>query len=367
MRLAVVMYTNGALSGGAAKYLRRLIPMFLEREEVTELRLFLPQGALADIPAEWPVSEWKPVRFSANRIRKMVMEWAPEVVFVPTARWFDTGRAGSVVMVRNMEPLRIPVGDNGPLDIARQFVRRLAAKRACAKADRIIAVSKHVSDWLRDNWDIGEDRIGIVPHGVDPTARSVEPEGARGLVGRRFIFSAGSIRPARGIGDLVDAMAHPEFPADLDIAFAGAVDAGSESYHAKILAALAERGLSDRFVWLGRCGPEEMAWGFENCAVFVMTSRAEACPNTVLEAMSHGCLSVSCDTEPMPEFFQDAALYYESGDGGSLARAVGHSLTLPGTGAADIRNMAKARAEDFTWAKCADRTLALLARTSATS
>ena len=63
-----------------------------------------------------------------------------------------------------------------------------------------------------------------------------------------------------------------------------------------------------------------MAEAFRRCAAFVMTSRAEACPNTALEAMSCGCAIVSVDRAPMPEFFGEAALYYPVAEIRALAQ-----------------------------------------------
>ncbi len=53
-----------------------------------------------------------------------------------------------------------------------------------------------------------------------------------------------------------------------------------------------------------------------------MTSRAEACPNTVLEAMAHGAVSISTDQQPMPEFYGESAAYYRATDAAQLASQI---------------------------------------------
>lgn len=361
MKIAVVMYTNGALSGGAAKYLHRMMPRLLENASVDDIRLFLPHGALSDIPGHWPVSQWKPGFFRGRAIRRLVRDFCPDVVFVPSARWIDPGKAGAVVMVRNMEPLERPVRNGGLLDMARQFARRWVARQACARADRVIAVSQHVADWLKSNWNLDSDRITVIPHGVDTAEEGLAPSGATALAGKRFIFSAGSIRPARGLMDLIQAMAEPDFPDDLHLVFAGRPDTGGADYYAMVLAAVEQHGLDARVHWLGQCAQRQMDWGFQNCDLFVMTSRAEACPNIVLEALSAGCLSVSCDTQPMPEFFGPAALYYESGNSVSLAAGVCEALALPAKRRDEFRRTARERAALFSWEHCATQTRTLLA------
>jgi glycosyltransferase involved in cell wall biosynthesis len=115
------------------------------------------------------------------------------------------------------------------------------------------------------------------------------------------------------------------------------------------LTILAERlGITDDIVWTGKLGSAQLAWGMRNAAAFVMTSRAEACPNTALEGLSLGALCVSTNTPPMPEFFAAAARYYDAGVPESLAVVL--LATLAGVDSAEsYRAAARARARDFTW------------------
>jgi glycosyltransferase involved in cell wall biosynthesis len=104
-----------------------------------------------------------------------------------------------------------------------------------------------------------------------------------------------------------------------------------------------------------------MAWAFEQCAAFVVTSRAEACPNLALEAMSHGAAIVSTLQDPMPEFFGDAAAYYTPRDPGDLAARLVATLA-DRAGARARGQVGMARAGTFTWRQTADQTIAELQR-----
>ena len=88
-----------------------------------------------------------------------------------------------------------------------------------------------------------------------------------------------------------------------------------------------------------------------------MTSRAEACPNIVLEALTHGTLSISTDTDPMPEFYQNHAIYYHSGDSSDLADGVNRMFKKSDSEIRKLRSSAKERASYFTWQRCADSTI----------
>jgi glycosyltransferase involved in cell wall biosynthesis len=96
-----------------------------------------------------------------------------------------------------------------------------------------------------------------------------------------------------------------------------------------------------------------------NAAAFIMTSRAEACPNIVLEALSFGARCLSTDNPPMPEFFGDSARYYKAGDPESLAGLLDGTLSTAAK--AGYRDAARARASAFTWAATLQGTLAQLA------
>jgi len=88
-----------------------------------------------------------------------------------------------------------------------------------------------------------------------------------------------------------------------------------------------------------------------------MTSRAEACPNIAMEALAAGCLCVSTDQPPMPEFFQKASRYYARGCGGQLAERIAELLAVPEDAAQKLRAAARARAAEFTWQRTVEQTV----------
>lgn len=363
MKVALVLFTAGKISGGVAKHLRHVAPLLAADPRISDLRVFAPEGAIDDPPAGCLVVEWPStdIRRGHRWLRGKLEAFSPDVVFIPTARWLPTGGLPTAVMVRNMEPLETPFAGNGMRDRLRNLARRFAARRACRKADRIVAVSGHVRDFLTSRWGMADDRIAVVYHGVEPPLPPARPAAADLWKEDPFIFTAGSIRPARGLTDLISALADERIPAELRLVIAGAADAGAERYRDRVLALAKRLGVADRILWTGRLSPAEMSWCFRNARLFVTTSRAEACPNTVLEAMSHGSLSVSGDNAPMPEFFADAALHYQIGEPSSLADTIVRALALTPAEEARLRERGLARATSFTWERTAATTVEVLA------
>jgi glycosyltransferase involved in cell wall biosynthesis len=372
VRLAIVNLTAGGLSGGYVKYLRRLVPLLLQHHEITDLRVMLPDTARQVFAGEsWPIRTWsRHPRLSFKQIKEMVRDHRPDVVFIPTAAWIHAGGTPVVNMVRNMEPLEAPFGGNSIREALRNLARRVAAHRACRRATRVIAVSDHVRDFLLQRWQLPHHKIAMIHHGVDrpdtwPLSR--RPAVLGDGFADPFVFTAGSLRPARGLVDLVEAMGRLkslDLPARAVIA--GRADSGAESHRRWLIRRAGDLGLSDRIIWTEGLDASEMRWCYEGCAAFVTTSRAEACPNVALEAMSYGCACVSVDHPPMPEFFGDAAVYYRAGDSDALADRLA-SLLGPSQDRPHLQATARARARHFDWRTTAERTITELRRAMGTS
>jgi glycosyltransferase involved in cell wall biosynthesis len=343
MNIALVVLTGGRVSGGFAKYLDRMLPLLRARPEIEAVTVWVPPQMAGRDSRTWPSSD--PFR-GFTQLRHAIEADAPDVVFIPTARRLRVGGIPVVTMVRNMEPLEVPFEGNGPAEMLRNIGRAWEARSSSRNSDRVIAVSKHVRDFLTGRWGLPADRIGVVYHGVDP-AGGMEgaPRQLRALGGAPFLFTAGSIRAARGLEDVLHAM--PGLPAEYRLVIAGNVD--SRRYERKIQLLARQLGVESRVIWAGHLNREEMAWCFRQARAFVMTSRAEACPNIVLEAMAEGAISVSTDHPPMPEFFGDSALYYRERDAQSLTAVLISAFEASDHVREQWRETARLRARAFTW------------------
>jgi glycosyltransferase involved in cell wall biosynthesis len=360
LHVAIVNLTSGGISGGYLKYLHSLLPLLRRDARISQLDVFVPEGVRVD--AGGPVRSW-PLRDAFRgyaALRRDLKALAPDVVFFPTARLIDCGRVPAVVMVRNMEPLTVPFGGNTWREALRNVARARVARQACRRASRVIAVSDHVRRFVTERWGLPAGKVGRVYHGIDATgAPPVPPQQLEGM--QRFVFTAGSIRPARGLEDLIRAA--PALIArepSLKIVIAGKPDASTRPYETR-MRRLSERvGAAAAIAWPGQLGPAEMAWGYERCAAFVVTSRAEACPNVALEALAHGAPVVSTSQDPMPEFFAGTAAYYRPKDPAELAARLASILTEPESDRARRRAAAIARAAEFPWSRTAEETIVQL-------
>jgi glycosyltransferase involved in cell wall biosynthesis len=361
VRLAILNLTGGGLSGGYRKYLTEMVPRLEQVPEVSRLDVFVPAGAGVDLRTTRPHCRVR--RFEAGRggwraLRAELAAAAPDVVFVPTSRWLRVDGVPTVVMVRNMEPLEPAMPGTSVQDRVRNLLRAFAFRHACRRATRVIAVSEHVRQFLTGRWALPAAKVGLVYHGVDAPGPETAPIARDDRLPSSFILTAGSIRPYRGLEDLVGAM--PALAArgvTLPLVIAGQADKWSGGYEKRIRRLAAQLNVSDRVVWAGHLDAHRLAACFERCAAFVTTSRIEACPNVALEAMSHGAQCVSVDAPPMPEFFATAARYYPRGDAGALARAIAETVAAPEEHRRERRQMALSRAACFTWERTLHETI----------
>jgi glycosyltransferase involved in cell wall biosynthesis len=364
MKLAIINLTGGGLSHGYINYLSEVLPRMLHHPRVRHIYLSVPPGFSSNfekiLPSEC-LLQCNDSLADRGRLRGAIRRILPDVVFIPSNRWLDFGQIPSVSMVQSMLPMVMPFGGNGWQDIVKNFVRLIYTWRACKRADRVIAVSKYVQKFLVDTWHIDPKRIGMVYHGVNlPLAAEAQkiPYDIPGDWSGKFIFTAGSMHPYRGLDDVIRALAvlasqgvRPR------LVIAGEADHTQQPYLKK-MKRLAERlGVQQQMAWVGHLNAAEMAWCYHHCQLFLMTSRVEACPNIALEAMSHSAFCLAADNPPFPEFFQGSAIYYQPRCGKALAQAINTALAYSPKEVALLRIQAKKRAGDFSWEKTTDLTI----------
>lgn len=364
MYVALANLTNGGLSGGSRKYLEILAPMLANHPAISRLDLFVPPQALDDLNSRirlnWESWTHSDVTRGFHGLRTVLQQRRPDVVFIPTARWLDCGPAPVISMVRNMEPLAVPFAGNPWMETLRTLARRWVAKRVCRKSDRIIAVSNFVKDFLVKNWRLPADKIATVYHGIDLPCDSDDVRRPRSLndLTQPFLFTAGSVRPYRGLEDAVGALpAILHRHGNVSLVIGGETEPMMQPYRNKLQRQAEALGCADRIIWCGKLSQPEMAWCLKQCQAFLMTSRVEACPNVVLEAMSHSCVSVSTSSPPMPEIYGDGALFYQAGNCTQLAEQTIAALRLDVASRCALRTAAFRRATEFSWQRTMETTV----------
>lgn len=372
MRISVVNATNGGLSGGYIKYLLEFIPSIINHPDVKRVHIFLSDKVRGNAELE----KLNPIYFPSDDYKKgfrwiksKINYLSPDIVFFPTARWIEFNNIPTIIMVRNMEPLVRPFKGNPLQEGIKNLFRARICKNACQRADAIIAVSKFVKSYLNSNWNINNSKITIIYHGVELEYNSVNknmfPPPILNNLDEDFIFTAGSIRPARGLEDIINAIGILKNTGyRIKLVIAGKVDSNMANYMRKLDNIIRKFDIGSQIYWTGSLAKNEMSWCYYNCELFIMTSRTEASPNIVLESLLHGCVCISTDSNPMPEFYDSCAIYYSEENSYQLAQNIIQGLRLQKKEREEIIQKALLRAKRFSWDDCLDKTITTLKNTS---
>lgn len=368
MRIAIVNSTKGQISGGYHKYLKNVIPRIANHSCVEAL--------FCASPKSWNIQSWfdsdavpkatfmdcstlspfvcKPEKELGRRLK----EFSPDVLFIPTERYFRFEEVPVVNMVQNMEPLTYSSRKNPFRCKSRNLCRKLMSRWALRKSDRVIAVSEFVKEFLVKNMGISSSKVCVVYHGISSngTVNAVRPQTVPENRTKGFLFTAGSIRPARGLEDIIGALnSLVSENIDVNLVIAGNTEASMLSYRKRLEKDILKNNLSERVIWAGNLSETEMEWCYENCLLFVMTSRVESFGLVALEALSKGCICVVANNPCLPEVFSDVAIYYPPANEKTLAEEIQKVLNWDNYRQQEFAERAKKRAAAFSWEKTIEK------------
>ena len=368
----MINLTLGGMSGGYRTYLRKILPRLAAHRDV--------EAVLCAAPASLHVAQWfEPLpnvsfadsgryrlfRHGPRRgLREKLDRFQPDVIFVPLARRFCFRDVPVVNMVQGMEPLAYDGRENPLLERIKNLLRRCAARSAAEHADGFIAVSSFVKDFLVNEWSVPAERIVVAQYGpADPAGQCLRPTSVPADWAGDFIFTAGAVRPARGLEDLVEALGHlGKGNVEAKLVIAGATDPRMSFYRRAMEARISQNNLDRSVIWTGELTREEMDWCYRNCKLFVMTSRVESFGMIAMEAMVAGCVCIAADNPCLPEVFGEAAVFYPPKDAAALAAVIERLLDADGEELSRMSGAAGDRAAQFSWDRCAEKTVAQLAK-----
>jgi L-malate glycosyltransferase len=175
----------------------------------------------------------------------------------------------------------------------------LAGQRlAYRAAHAVVANSDAAAEQLRRE-GVPSARIRVIPNGVDCASPSPSrPMPARPI---RRVVTVANLRPEKGHDTLIQAASRivDERP-DTEFLIVGDGPL-RESLERQVTA----RGLGSRVLFLGE--RSDVPALLESSDLFVLPSRSEACPNSVLEAMAAGLPIVACRVGGVPELVESGA------------------------------------------------------------
>jgi len=351
---------------GTEYYSWRLINALLQFSGEHRYRLYMRERPSAGHFVETPHAEhvvmpfprlWTHVRLSVEMLRR-----PPDVLLVP-AHVLPLIHPRCVVTVMDLGYVYYPEthrwGDRLYLDWSTRW--------NVHQANHIIAISQATRDDLVRHCAADPARITVVYPGLDealfvsPEPGRIEEVRARYGLPENYVLYVGTLHPRKNLVRLLRAFGRlaGEWPAGEGEPPA-LVLAGKKGWlYDQIFAETQVLGLHSRVLFPGYVPRPDLLPLMRGAAAFAFPSLFEGFGFPILEAMACRVPVVTSRASCLPEVAGDAALLVDPHDEGGLAHALTKVLT-DSTLRADLIERGLRRAREFTWARCAAETMAVL-------
>ncbi|MEY2420468.1 MAG: hypothetical protein QOI95_535 [Acidimicrobiaceae bacterium] len=292
----------------------------------------------------WRRSDWPPITWWTGKV---------DVVHGPNFVVPPSGGAGELVTVHDLTFIRYPELCTRDTLQYPELIRRAVRRGA-----HVHTVSDFVAAEVTDAFDVDDDRVHVVPNGVDPVTTGDPLAGRRVAGGDRYVLGLGTIEPRKDFPLLVDAfdILAADDP-EVRLVIAGQDGWGTEAFEA----ALARARHRDRVVRMGWVDDATRADLLAGATVFAYPSRYEGFGLPPLEAMTAGTPVVVTRTGALPQVLGDAAAFVEPGDSEALAAILADVLTDAAKRDALI-DRGRERAAAYSWDACAQGVIHLYER-----
>lgn len=235
---------------------------------------------------------------------------------------------------------------------------RLLIQHSAKKAWQVHTVSEFSRQALIDIYGIPEERVFLVPDGVDIDRFSPQDDQAASdriyekYRIRDYILTVGRLEPRKNHVNLLKAYAllKAEKTEMGPLVMVGQKDFGFRG----LFDTIDELGLNDDVRILESVGDDLLPDMYRGARMFVYPSFAEGFGIPPLEAMASGTPVVSSNTSAMPEVAGDASLLVDPGSVEDIARAMQEVLSDRCI-AESLSASGRSRVERWTWRRSAEK------------
>lgn len=242
------------------------------------------------------------------------------------------------------------------LPAARRLYLRLLTGLTCARARRVISISRSTANDLTQTLHIPADNIDVAAPGCDPAIFHPMPIDEIAAfrwqhnLPERFWLFIGTLEPRKNLTTLIDAYA--ALPDKLPLVIGG----GKGWDYEPIFAAVERHGLADAVRFAGFIPPEALPIWYNCAEAFVYPSVFEGFGMPVLEAMACGTPVIISDASSLPEAAGDAGLCVSPHDVEAWSAAL-HQAWYDAAWREQARERGLAQAARYTWAETARQTV----------
>lgn len=231
--------------------------------------------------------------------------------------------------------------------------------RSILRADKIITVSESEKKNIVDFYKIPPEKVACACNGVDferfsraYSAEEKETIRKKYSLPEKFLLYIGTLQPRKNIPAAIEALK------DLDIKLVIAGNRQARNFDKKIDEAIKKYNLQKSVIFPGWIDEADKPALLQTAECFVFPSLYEGFGIPLIEAMAAGTPVVCSSIPVLREIGQDAALFCDPRNSKKFAENISKILTDENL-RNDLIEKGKNIAQNFTWQKTAEKTLAV--------
>jgi hypothetical protein len=241
---------------------------------------------------------------------RIIREVKPDYVYAPTHIAYKVPGVKTILAMRNMAIpnfLKIDVPFRMRLNLLSKY---LPLRHSLRRADKIVAVSNYVKDFIKKNIDKDEKDIWVAYHIINSLHKNNDSPPERcGNIGKDdyFIFIPGSYYRYKKFHALLKYMEAVKLPPNARLIFAG------DEADTKYLGQLKQYSTkSYEPIFNLSLSMAEMKFFYRAARLVILSSQVEACPNIALEALANNSRILASNILPFKEILGDFAVYFDT-------------------------------------------------------
>ena len=224
--------------------------------------------------------------------------------------------------------------------LAQNLMTRAAYGDHVRRADHVVSLGGKLTDLIREKVKVRQERIVVMPNGVDLSWLSETPSAASGKV--RMIF-VGRYERRKGISELHEAIrANPQWEAVAHFRFVGPIPENKRLRLANVS-------------YAGPVNDEaKLKAEYRTSDVLICPSHAEGMPTVILEAMASGLAVIATDVGATNTMVSASnGILLDGPDPGQLSMAIDRVLGLDSDALQAMKSASVREVERFRWDRIA--------------
>ena len=239
----------------------------------------------------------------------------------------------------------------------KKFAYKIVTSSAIKRARKVLTVSNFSKEQIIKLTNCPSEKIKVIYEAADPPQKGSLGENKDLAFLKNFLYLlyVGNAFPHKNLVRLLQAF--KMVYSSLDQPKLSLVLVGAPDPFFRKLERLSKRiGISHHVIFTGRVSDEELAWLYQHALAYVFPSLIEGFGLPGLEAMSYGLPVVASNRGPLPEVYEQAALYFDPEDIIDMSKKISRIVQDQ-----DLRQQLSSKGKEqvkkFSWQKMARETL----------